>query len=197
MNEEQVQKMQEQIKALTEQNALFMQMFGNSAMSKNKADIDDTILFESLSLSPLYLSTEGNGRGDVYFFENFGDTQNIPLVDAREIVRHNKSFVQSGLVYIKDDDFVTKENLQRYYNKLLDATGINNLLLCKRQEFGNRFSKLSKLQQETVCGMLFDKLKNNKKVDEEVLFYIQNYFGKNLKEEVTNFQKMIDEDKED
>lgn len=197
MDEKQIQAMQEQIKALTEQNAMFMQMFGGNMMAKTSSDVDDTITFESLSLSPLYLSTEGNGKGDIYFFENFGDTQNIPLVDAREIVRHNKSFVQGGLVYIKDENFVAKENLKRYYDRLMDASGIRSLLLCKRQEFGNRFSKISKVQQETVVGMLFDKLKNNKKVDEEVLFYIQNYFGKNLKEEVTNLQLMIDDKEED
>lgn len=198
MNETQIKEMQEKLEALTKQNELLMKMFGNGIMSKGTSDVDDTITFESLSLSPLYLSTEGNGKGDIYVFENFGDTQNIPLIDARELVRHNKSFIQNGLVYIKDENFIDKENLKKYYNKLIDANGIYNLLLCKRQEFGSRFSKISRAQQETVVGILFDKLKNKKKVDEEILFYIQNYFGKNLKEEVTNLQQLLaDDDNED
>ncbi len=182
------------IKDLEAQIELLMKMVGNNLTNNNVQDADTSIAFESLSLSPLYLSTKGNGKGEIYFFENFGDVQNIPLSDAREIVRNNKSFVQNGLVYIKDANFVAKENLKKYYNNLIDADGMRNLLLCKRQEFGNRFSKISKVQQETICGMIFDKLKENKKVDEEILFYIQNYFDKNLKEEVANLQLLMKDD---
>lgn len=184
-NEETIKQMQAQIEMLTA-------ALGAKAFQKSSSSVDDVITFESVSLSPLYLSTDDGTNGVTYKFDNFGDTQNIPIADAREIVRHHKSFVQEGLVYIKDTDFIERENLQRYYNKVVDAESLSNMLLCKRQEFGNRFSKLTKVQKETVCGLLFDKVKNGKKVDDEVLFYIQQYFGKNIKEEVANLQMLID-----
>lgn len=188
MNEDAFKAMQAQIEMLTS-------MLGAKAVSNN-ADADSLISFESVSLSPLYLSTGGNGRGDIYTFTEFGEIQNIPIADAREIVRHNKDFVREGLVYIDDENFVAKENLKKYYDKIISATEMRNLLLCKRQEFGNRYSKLTETQAETVCGMLFDKIKEGKKVDEEVLFYISQYSGKDLKKEVENLQLLMKNDEE-
>lgn len=187
---EKIAQMQAQIEMLT-------QALGVKAFTKSTSDINDIIAFESVSLSPLYLSTEANGKGDTYKFDNFGDIQNVPIADARELVRHNKSFIQEGLVYIRDEDFIEKENLKKYYDHITDVDGLNNMLLCKRQEFGNRFQRLTRSQQEIVCGLLFDKLKNKKKVDEEILFYIQQALGKNIKEEVENLQRLIDNTDED
>lgn len=187
---EKIAQMQAQIEMLT-------QALGAKAFTKPTSDINDIIAFESVSLSPLYLSTEANGKGDTYKFDNFGDIQNVPIADARELVRHNKSFIQEGLVYIRDEDFIEKENLKKYYDHITDADGLNNMLLCERQEFGNRFQKLTGSQKEIVCGLLFDKLKNKKKVDEEILFYIQQTLGKNIKEEVENLKRLMDNTDED
>lgn len=164
--------------------------------TSNNSDVDSYIEFESVSMSPVYLSTEGNGQGDIYEFSNFGDVQNIPIVDAREIIRHNKSFISEGVVYIKDENFINKENLKKHYDKIISANEMQNLLLCKRQAFGDRYSKLTDTQKETVQNMLFDKVKNNKKVDDEVLYYIYQSSGKDIKAEAANFQLLIN-NKED
>lgn len=187
INDNQIKEMQAQIDMLTK-------LLG--AQKGKTSDVDSYIEFESLSLVPMYLATEGNGKGDIYSFEKFGDIQSIPMVDAKNIVRNNRSFVQDGLVYIKDEDFVAKENLKKYYDKILSADEMNNLLLCKRASFGERFAKITKEQQNTICGMLFDKIRDGKKVDEEVLFYINQLLGRDLKEEATNLQLLIDNDKE-
>lgn len=182
-NKDKMQEMQAQIDMLTK-------LLGGKSLNSTKAD--SYIEFESLSLSPLYLSTEGNGKGELYTFDNFGDTNSIPLVDAKNIVRQNKAFIQNGLVYIKDEDFVNSENLKKYYDNIIDVAEMNNLLLCKRATFSERFSKLSKFQQETVCGLISSRLKDKKNVDIDVLFYINQLLGRDLKQEVENLQKLID-----
>lgn len=189
MDEKKFEEMQKQIDMLTS-------LLGAKALSSNNIDSDTVIPFQSLSLSPLYLSTGGDGKGDIYTFTEFGEIQNISLLDAREIIRNNKSFVQEGLVYIDNKEFVVKENLKKYYDKIISADEMQNMLLCKRAEFGKRFSKLTKAQANTICGLLFDKINKGKNVDEEILFYISQYSGIDLKAEAAKLKSLIDDEEE-
>lgn len=155
---------------------------------------DEYVEFQSLSLVPMYLTTDNvkTGKGDVYTFEKFGEIVDIPMVDAKGIIRHNKEFVREGLVYIRDEDFVAKEHLKQHYKNMLDADGLAELVDADKETFGKDFPKLTKTQQDTICGLIYDKLKNKEKVNDEVLYYINHYLGRDLKEEATDFQLLID-----
>ena len=180
------------IKELEAKLDMFMQAVGAVGAKSNNMDVNSYVEFESVSTSPVYLATNGDGQGEIYSFEHFGDTVSIPIVDARNIIRHNRNFINEGVVYIKDEGLVAAENLTQQYTKIIDAKSMKNLLLCKRQEFDKRFTPLTDTQKETVYLLLFNMVKDGKKVDEEILFYIYQVTGKDIKTEVSNLKKLTE-----
>ena len=60
-------------------------------LEKKDNSLDRDVLFISLCVGTLNLSTRKNGDGDIYTFTEFGEEQMIPYMDAKNIIKNNIS----------------------------------------------------------------------------------------------------------
>ncbi len=176
------------VEALKKQMEL-MQMALNMISSKSSNEERD-IPFISLNIGVLNLSTEGNGRGEVYTFKSFGEEKVIPESHAKQIVRKNSRFIKSGLVYIDDKEFIDKARLKTDYTKILSKDEILGLFNKSKSEFEKIFTKISKEQKETIASLIADKLLNSQEVDMNIVKIINNELNINIDEEVANVKKL-------
>lgn len=181
----QMKAMQEQIEKLSKEKSVAEDLV-KALQSNNKqedesglnADTDITVI--SQCVGELTLSTEGLGRGTRYSFLNFGEVQDIPFGDLRDIVKNNKSFAQNGLFYIVNDEVVSKLRLKQYYNRMISNEDMNTLF----DKDANTFIELYKLatdgQKEVIINMIVDKKLKGETIDANILITLGQLSGKDL-----------------
>ena len=85
-----IKDMEKTIEELNNLVQLLIKQGGTAQPVANTGERD--IVFISLCNYTLNLSTEPNGGGTIYTFNEFGEEQSIPYSDARRIIKNNKSF---------------------------------------------------------------------------------------------------------
>lgn len=184
---EQMKQMQEQIKTLQKEKTSaeeLVKALKESNISKEENDdelkLDDDITVISQCVGGLTLSTDGKGEGMVYRFSHFGEIQDIPWGDLKEICRNMKSLAQKGAFYIANEKAVRKAKLKTYYNRILKNEDILHLF----EKDANTIIELYKLandfQKETIIDLIVNKKLKNEQVDGGVLFALSELSGKNL-----------------
>lgn len=145
-----------------------------------KIDSDELIPVISQCVGELTLTTEGNGSGTPYIFSEFGDIQDIPFGDLRDVVKNNKSFTTNGYFYIAHDEAVKQLRLTTLYKKLLKNEDMIHLF----EKDANTIIELYKLapdsQKQIVIDLVTDKKINGIAVDANVLMTLGQLSGKDL-----------------
>lgn len=185
---EEQKKIKELEKTIEDLNAMVRMLVNNNTLStqvQNNNSIDKDVTVVSLCNNMLNLSTEANGGGTVYTFNEFGEKQEIPYIDLKRIIKNNKKFIQGGKCYIEDMEVVKNEHLENYYKKILNDDEITRLLSLTRKEFVDAFEKITPAQQIIFKEIVMDKLVNSKNdVDMNIVQYLNEKFNTNLMEDV-------------
>ena len=152
---------------------------------------DRDITLTSLTVGQLNLSTEGYGMGEVYTFNNLGEEQAIPYEDVKKIIKNNKSFIESGKVFINDDEVIKSQKLTNIYKKLLSYDEMLNLFNKDKAAFSKIFKNMTTSQKETLKGIIFDKLENNKSVDMNIVQLLNDDMNIDIMNEFKNKKELF------
>ena len=142
------------------------------------ADTDITVI--SQTVGKLVLSTLGNGLGTVYRFEEFGEVQDIPFGDLRDIVKNKPYFAKEGLYYIANSQAVKKLRLGTTYNTIIDNKTLEHLFEKDSKTIISLYESAPTLQQQQIVGLIEDRLEKKLDVDGNVLIQIGKLCGKDF-----------------
>ena len=166
---EQMAQMMAQMQKLTAENN---KLKSSKSTDVNDIDADTDIPVTSLTTGMLVLSTLGNGLGVVYRFNEFGETQDIPFADLREIVKNKQNFAREGAYYIDDEDAVKKLRLERQYQSILDENGIKKFFKGTADNAVKIYNDLPPIQQRQIVSLIEDKLQKKENIDANILVSI-------------------------
>lgn len=177
---------QEQIKALQEQLAQLMAE--NKALKEKEIEVsedeeitaDTDIMVISQTVGSLAISTEGNGIGTVYRFEKFGDVQDIPFGDLRDIVKNKPKFAKEGAYFICNPQAVKKLRLGNDYKNLIDDNTFLNLFDKDADTIVALYKSAPSMQQKQIVSLIKDRLEKGIEVDGNVLVKIGQLCGKDF-----------------
>lgn len=175
---EELQKQLTELKA--ENNALKdnTQVEDNDNTEELTSDTDITVI--SQTIGKLVLSTEGNGIGTVYRFEEFGEVQDIPFGDLKDIVKNKPRFAKEGAYFICNPQAVKKLRLGNQYKNLIDDKTFINLFDKDAKTIVALYESAPKMQQEQVVSLIQDRLDNGLEVDGNVLIKIGQLCGRDF-----------------
>ena len=178
-----IKDMEKTIEELNNLVQLLIKQGGTAQPVANTGERD--VVFISLCNYTLNLSTEPNGGGTIYTFNEFGEEQSIPYSDARRIIKNNKSFIKGGKCYIADDEIVKTEHLTNDYKKILSKNDLLELLSAERSKFQAIFDSMTQTQKEIFRDVVVEKLtKNKNSVDMNIVQYINDSLNINLLESI-------------
>ena len=181
--QEQLKLLQEQLAKLMAENEALKAKEATKAVVEDEeeeltADTDITVI--SQTVGKLVISTEGNGVGTVYRFEQFGEVQDIPFGDLRDIVKNKPRFAKEGAYYICNPQAVKKLRLDAQYKNLIDEKTFTNLFELDSKTIVNLYESAPKMQQEQIVSLIEDRLANHLDVDGNVLIKIGQLCGKDF-----------------
>lgn len=172
-----LEEMQKQINELKTEN----QALKNDTDEMNEELNGDTeIEVISQFVGTLALSTDGNGMGTVYRFEKFGEVQDIPFSDLKDIVKNKPSFAKEGLFYISNKEAVKKLRLTKEYEHIVNSNIFAHLLDEKSDVIIKAYENAPRLQKEQIVSMIDERLARNQEVDGNVLVKIGKLCGKDF-----------------
>ena len=175
---EELQKQLAELKAENDALKDTKQVENNDNTEELTSDTDITVI--SQTIGKLVLSTEGNGIGTVYRFEEFGEVQDIPFGDLKDIVKHKPRFAKEGAYFICNPQAVKKLRLGTQYKNLIDDKTFTNLFDKDAKTIVARYESAPKMQQEQVVSLIEDRLAKKLEVDGNVLIKIGKLCGKDF-----------------
>ena len=184
VNDELLKKLEEMQKQLAdlkaENESLKTKQVEDIKDNEEEINGDTEVVVISQFMGKLVISTEGNGIGTVYRFEEFGDVQDIPFSDLKEIVKNKPNFAKEGLFYIANDKAVKKLRLIKEYEHIIHNDLFAHLLDEKSDVIVKAYQNAPKLQQEQIVAMIDERLAANKEVDGNVLVKIGKLCGRDF-----------------
>lgn len=175
---EELQKQLAELKAENDALKDNTQVEDDDKVEELTSDTDITVI--SQTVGKLVLSTEGNGIGTVYRFEEFGEVQDIPFGDLKDIVKHKPRFAKEGAYFICNPQAVKKLRLGTQYKNLIDDKTFTNLFDKDAKTIVALYESAPKMQQEQVISLIEDRLANKLEVDGNVLIKIGKLCGKDF-----------------
>lgn len=175
---EELQKQLAELKAENDALKDNAQVEDNDNVEELTSDTDITVI--SQTVGKLVLSTEGNGIGTVYRFEEFGEVQDIPFGDLKDIVKHKPRFAKEGAYFICNPQAVKKLRLGNQYKNLIDDKTFVNLFDKDAKTIVALYESAPKMQQEQVVSLIQDRLDNGLEVDGNVLIKIGQLCGRDF-----------------
>ena len=143
-------------------------------------DLDEDIDVISLCNNKLNLSTGGFGKGELYWFENFGEVKPIPFRDLKEIVKNNRSFLEKGYYYVESEKARKALRILRIYDNLPAAQDLITLLDKDSKTIGVILGRMTPEQKTMIASVVIDKLYNNVSIDMNIVKEIGDSVGKDL-----------------
>ena len=143
-------------------------------------DLDEDIDVISLCNNKLNLSTGGFGKGELYWFENFGEVKPIPFRDLKEIVKNNRSFLEKGYYYVESEKARKALRILRIYDNLPAAQDLITLLDKDSKTIGVILGRMTPEQKTMIASVVVDKLYNNVSIDMNIVKEIGDSVGKDL-----------------
>ncbi len=181
---EQMATLQKQVESQNKEKS-DLQKLVEALKSDKSTDIEDIqdseeIVVISQFVGTLSLFTEGNGMGYEYKFDKFGDIQDIPYRDLKDIVRNNRTFAQNGLFYIANNKVVDRLRLKAYYKRLISNEDMINIFNKKPNEIIEIYKLAPDEEKKTIIDLIIDKKMNKQKVNNDVLVELGELCGKDL-----------------
>ena len=185
---EQMKEMKKQIKILQEEKTSAEELV--KILQKNNSDnqnsdelrLDDDIVVISQTVGGLTLSTDGKGEGTVYRFLKFGEVQDIPWGDLKDICKNMRSLAQKGAFYIANEKAVEKAKLKTYYNRMLSNEDILNLFDKDVNTIVELYKLANDFQKETIIDLVVNKKIKGEQIDAGILYALSDLSGKKLME---------------
>ena len=178
--QEQIKALQEQLAQLMAENQALKQKDVAQVEEEDEITADTDILVISQTVGSLAISTEGNGIGTVYRFEKFGDVQDIPFGDLRDIVKNKPKFAKEGAYFICNPQAVKKLRLGNQYKNLIDDKTFLNLFDKDADTIVALYKSAPSMQQKQIVGLIEEKLEKGVDVDGNVLIKIGQLCGKDF-----------------
>jgi uncharacterized protein (UPF0147 family) len=175
---EQMAEMQKQILALTKENETLQR----ETVADEEIDSDTDILVRSAYRGTLVLSTEPNGAGVKYEFGEFGEEQDIPFGDLKDICKNMRRFAQEGYFYIMNESAVKKLRLTSSYGRMLPFDDMAELENKPSDVVIELYKLASPLQKDEIVDLYLEKYRSGKEVDTNVLRCIGELIGRDLLE---------------
>lgn len=175
---EELQKQLAELKAENDALKDTKQVEDDNNTEELTSDTDITVI--SQTVGKLVLSTEGNGMGTVYRFEEFGEVQDIPFGDLKDIVKHKPRFAKEGAYFICNPQAVKKLRLGTQYKNLIDDETFTNLFDKDAKTIVALYESAPKMQQDQVVSLIEDRLAKKLEVDGNVLIKIGKLCGKDF-----------------
>lgn len=180
----QLKTMQEQINKLQKENEQLKIQKEEVEDKVESLNGDTEITVISQTNGKLVISTEGNGIGTVYRFEEFGEAQDIPFGDLKDIVKNKPRFAREGAYYIANEEAVKKLKLTKYYSNIIDEKLFEHLFEADSNVVIKAYENAPKMQKEQIEIMIQNRLDHKQEVDGNVLMKIGKLSGKDfLKQE--------------
>lgn len=182
----QMEEMQKQIKILQEEKKsseeLIRILQNNNSSNKDSDELklDDDIVVISQTVGGLTLSTDGKGEGTVYRFLKFGEVQDIPWGDLKDICKNMRSLAQKGAFYIANEKAVEKAKLKTYYNRMLSNEDILHLFDKDVNTIIELYKLANDFQKETIIDLVINKKLKGDTIDSGILYALSDLSGKNL-----------------
>ena len=187
----QLKEMQQQIANLTKENEQ-LKVDKEEKEEKEELTSDTDIPVISLVTGGLTISTEGNGVGTVYRFEEFGEIRDIPFGDLKDIVKNKPEFAKGGIFYIANEEAVKKLRLSRDYKNIISDKLFAHLLDEDAKVVIEAYKLAPKLQQEQVVSMIEDRLENGVEVDANILVKIGKLCGRDFMSTASDLEIITD-----
>lgn len=173
-----IKELQEQLAMLIAENK---NLKAQATMEEQEEITSDTeIAVVSQTVGKLIISTEGNGMGTVYRFDKFGEVQDIPFGDLKEIVKNKPRFAREGAYYIANEQAVKKLRLTNQYKDIIDDKTLGNLFDMDSEIIISLYNDAPKMQKEQIVSMIEEKINKNEEVDGNVLIKVGKLCGKNF-----------------
>ena len=187
----QLKEMQQQIANLTKENEQ-LKVDKEEKEEKEELTSDTDIPVISLVTGGLTISTEGNGVGTVYRFEEFGEIRDIPFGDLKDIVKNKPEFARGGIFYIANEEAVKKLRLSRDYKNIISDELFTRLLDEDANVVIEAYKLAPKLQQEQVVSMIEDRLEKGIEVDANILVKIGKLCGRDFMSTASDLEIITD-----
>lgn len=155
-------------------------------------DMERDVLFISLCMGTLNLSTRKNGDGEIYTFNEFGEEQMIPYQDAKNIIKNNKSFIKGGKVFIDDEDLIQNERLTKDYENILDYKGLKDLFNTDAATFEKIFKSIPDGQKQSFKDILGQKIIKGEKIDRNLIYIVNQELNTNIEESIENGKNLTE-----
>ncbi len=178
--EQLLKELQEQLAQLKAENEQLKKTKVVEEDEDEELTSDTDILVISQTVGTLVISTDGNGSGTVYRFEKFGDVQDIPFGDLKDIVKNKPRFAREGAYYIANEKAVKKLRLGTQYKDIIDSKTFDNLFNLDAKAIVSLYESAPHMQQEQIISMIEDRIDKKLEVDGNVLLKIGALCGKDF-----------------
>jgi hypothetical protein len=136
----------------------------------------------NLMHNPLNVSTEPDGMGRVFSFQNYGDTQFIKFDFLSDIVSSYPYTMEHGLLYICDKEAVEELGLSDEYKKIYDKETLDKLIYLREETDVDLLIGMEKNLQESIVIKIAQLLNANEKMDFNYLRKIKEETGYDIEQ---------------
>lgn len=175
----QMAEMKANMEMMMKQIAIMSQV---GATQQTSSNVVKDIEVVSLTNAHLLITTTGRADGKHYDFNEQFESQPIPEIDLKEIVRAMPNTARNGYFYICDEEFVRNNGLYSSYRTMLNKTDLENLFTLNSKDFMVSYNNAPKGQKAIIESMVVNKKLAGQEVDANILLELQKITGKNYME---------------
>lgn len=136
----------------------------------------------NLMQNTLNLSTEPNGGGRIFTFNNYGDSKLIKFDDLADIVSAYPYTMEHGLAFICDKEVVKELGLEDEYSKLFDKEIMDKVIWLREESDLDLFLGMDINLQESVARRIAELINANERMDYNYLRTIKEKTGIDIEE---------------
>jgi hypothetical protein len=113
-------------------------------------------------------------------FTGVGQIQPIIYNDLIKMISQQRKFFEEGYCKILDKQVVKTHYLENFYEKILDANDIINILDFDKDKIQETFETALPINQRAIVDLLIKKINNNDPVDKNKVEIITRIYGSDI-----------------
>ena len=182
-------QIEEQNKKMAElQSQINNQQPQTTIIQQNNGLSGKKIKVVNLMHNALNLSTEPDGMGRVFTFNEYGDSRLIKYDDLADIVAAYPNTMEGGLAYICDKEVVESLGLTEEYEKLFDKATMDKVVKLREESDLELFLGMNRNLQESTARKIAERLNANERVDYNYINIIKEKTGIDIEEIAKNLK---------
>ncbi len=117
------------------------------------------------------LTTEKDGHGKQFAFEDFGDIITMKTTELEDIlsIQAYREQAEKGYFYILDKDIVDDQELTEYYEKISNKEALDRVMHLESDECVDIFVNLDKEMQDSIASKMAEMINDGIKLDRNKL----------------------------